>query len=75
MRNLKTAMVAAAIFVGGPTLVMAQAQGSSGPDGMSTAAAAEDPPSPKHHKKMYMSAKGTSMHKKGSQRTGTNGGY
>jgi hypothetical protein len=50
---------------------MAQAQGSSGPDGMSAAAAADNPPAPKHHKKMYMSAK----HKKGSQKTGTNGGY
>jgi hypothetical protein len=53
------------------SLAMAQAQGSSGPDGMSAAAAADNPPAPKHHKKMYMSAK----HKKGSQKTGTNGGY
>jgi hypothetical protein len=41
---------------------MAQAQGSSGRDGMSTAAAAEIP-QPKHHKK-NMSAKGSGLHKK-----------
>ena len=75
MTILKTAAIAAAILVGGTALVNAQAQGSSGPDGMSAAAAADNPPSPKHHKKMYMSAKGGSMHKKGSHKTGTNGGY
>jgi len=76
MTILKTAaMIAAATLVGGTTLANAQAQGSSGPDGMSTAAAADNPPPTKHHKKMYMSAKGSSMHKKGSHRTGTNGGY
>lgn len=75
MAILKTAAIAAAILVGGTALVNAQAQGSSGPDGTSAAAAAEYPPSPKHHKKMYMSAKGSSMHKKGSHKTGTNGGY
>lgn len=76
MTILKTAaMLAAAILVGGTTLVNAQAQGSGGPDGMSTAAAATHPPPPKHHKKMYMSAKTGSMHKKGSQKMGTNGGY
>jgi F0F1-type ATP synthase membrane subunit c/vacuolar-type H+-ATPase subunit K len=63
--------IAAALILGATSLAMAQAQGSSGPDGMSAAAAADNPPAPKHHKKMYMSAK----HKKGSQKTDTNGGY
>ncbi len=63
-----------ALLVGSTSLAMAQASGSSGPDGMSTAAAADNPPAPKHHKKTYMSAKG-SHHKKGTLKTGTHGGY
>jgi hypothetical protein len=66
-------LVIIALLVGSTSLSVAQAQGSSGPDGMTSAAAADNPPAPKHHKHMYMSAKG--VHKKGTQKTGTNGGY
>jgi hypothetical protein len=58
MAILKAAALAAALIIGVTSLAMAQAQGSGGPDGMSTAAAADNPPLPKRHKKMYMSAKG-----------------
>jgi hypothetical protein len=73
--TLKTVTIAAALIIGPTSLPMAQAQGSSGPDGMSAAAAADNPPASKHHKKMYMSAKSGGMHKKTTQKTGTNGGY
>jgi hypothetical protein len=62
--------------VASTSLAMAQAQGSSGPEGMSTAAAADNPPPLKHHKKMCMSAKGGGAHKKVVKgQSGTHGGY
>ena len=51
-----------ALLFGSTSLAAAQAQGSGGPDGMTSAAAADNPPAPKHHKHMYMSAK-SSHHK------------
>jgi hypothetical protein len=79
MTMLKTMTLAAALIVGTTSLAMAQAQGSSGPDGqLKAAGAADNPPAPgtrkpgRHHgttqHRMYMSTRG----KKG---TGTNGGY
>ena len=64
------------LLVASTSLAMAQAQGSSGPDGMSAAAAADNPPAPKHHKKVYMSAKSSGVHKKVFKgQAATNGGY
>jgi hypothetical protein len=51
-----------ALLLGSTSLTAAQGQGSSGPDGMTSAAAADNPPAPKHHKHMYMSAR-SSHHK------------
>jgi hypothetical protein len=79
--TLKTVMIVAALIAGGTSLALAQAQGSSGPDGQLTTAAgaADNPPAPgtrtaRHHRthhRMYMSTRG----KKDSLNTGTNGGY
>jgi hypothetical protein len=82
MTALKSLALSAALIVGTTSLAMAQAQGSSGPDGQLTTAAgaADNPPAPRTrtarhhgttHHRMYMSTRG----KKGSLKTGTNGGY
>jgi hypothetical protein len=62
MTTLKTLTIATALIAGGTSLAMAQAGGSSGPDGQVTtaASAADNPPAPRHHhQKMYLSAKGS----------------
>jgi len=63
MTTLKTSILAIALLAGGTTLAMAQAQGSSGPDGQLKDGAADNPPpasgrtarhhGAKHHR-MYM---------------------
>jgi hypothetical protein len=44
MTTLKTSILAIALLAGGTTLAMAQAQGSSGPDGQLKDGAADNPP-------------------------------
>src|SRR5690348_8526582 len=71
MTALKGLALAAALIVGTSSLAMAQAQGSSGPDGQATDGAANNPSAPgsgstraarhhgtSHQRSMYMSAHG-----------------
>jgi hypothetical protein len=81
MTVLKGLALAAALIVGTSSVAMAQAQGSSGPDGQKATDGTADNPSPrtvhrsdtKHHfPRMFMSAPS----KKGASKTGLpNGGY
>jgi hypothetical protein len=87
MTTLKTVMIAAALIAGGTSLAMAQAQGSSGPDGQLKDGAADNPParSPAsgrtarhhgttHHRMYYMQSGSTAANAAASGGSGTHRG-